>query len=182
MNTVTSLKTTESNLRGLIDAALEQSGGLLRLAPCWVPRSFLQPGRRLKLHPDDVYAYGLDRGGIDERWFASTTPAANENRTPDEGLSYCVFANNRFTFAAAVQEFGPQLIGETIWEKYRRWPVYSKFFDNMGPIPHHMHQSAAHAKLVGQEGKPESYYFPPQQTMAFWIFPKPIGSNPVLAG
>jgi hypothetical protein len=85
MKTVTSLKTTESNLRGLIDAALEQSGGLLRLAPCWVPRSFLQPGRRLKLHPDDVYAYGLGRGGIDERWFASTTPAANENRTPDEG-------------------------------------------------------------------------------------------------
>jgi hypothetical protein len=32
----------------------------------------------------------------------------------------------------------------------------------MGPIPHHMHQSMKHAKLVGQEGKPESYYFPPQ--------------------
>jgi hypothetical protein len=171
MKTVTSLKTTESNLRGLIDAALEQSGGLLRLAPCWVPRSFLQPGRRLKLHPDDVYAYGLDRGGIDERWFASTTPAANENRTPDEGLSYCVFENNRFTFAAAVQEFGSQLIGETIWRKYYRWPVYSKFFDNMGPIPHHMHQSAAHAKLVGQEGKPESYYFPPQHNTVGNNFP-----------
>jgi hypothetical protein len=26
-------------------------------------------------------AYGLDRGGIDERWLGSTTPAANENRT-----------------------------------------------------------------------------------------------------
>ena len=26
-------------------------------------------------------------------------------------------------------------------DKYQRWPVYSKFFDNMGPIPHHMHQS-----------------------------------------
>ena len=40
--------------------------------------------------------------------------------------------------------------------------MYSKFFDNMGPIPHHMHQSAAQAALVGQQGKPESYYFPPQ--------------------
>ena len=49
-----------------------------------------------------------------------------------------------------------------MFEKYDRWPVYSKFFDNMGPIPHHMHQSQADAKLVGQEGKPESYYFPPQ--------------------
>ncbi len=32
----------------------------------------------------------------------------------------------------------------------------------MGPIPHHMHQSTEDAALVGQEGKPESYYFPPQ--------------------
>jgi hypothetical protein len=46
--------------------------------------------------------------------------------------------------------------------KYNRWPVYSKFFDNMGPIPHHMHQKFEHAKLTGQEGKPESYYFPAQ--------------------
>src|SRR5260370_17192792 len=47
-------------------------------------------------------------------------------------------------------------------KKYDRGPVYSKFFDNMGPIPHHMHQGFKDAKLVGQEGKPESYYFPPQ--------------------
>ena len=40
--------------------------------------------------------------------------------------------------------------------------MYSKFFDNMGPIPHHMHQSMKDAALVGQQGKPESYYFPPQ--------------------
>ena len=104
MNNVTSLKTVGTNVRSLADAALEQSGGLLRLAPCWVPRSFLQPGRRLKLHPDDLYAYGLNRGGIDERWFASTTIAANENRTPDEGLSYCVFGDFRFTLAQTVEE------------------------------------------------------------------------------
>jgi hypothetical protein len=57
MKNITSLKTVETNIRSVVDAALEQSGGLLRLAPCWVPRSFLQPGRRLKLHPDDLYAY-----------------------------------------------------------------------------------------------------------------------------
>ena len=59
-------------------------------------------------------------------------------------------------------ESGSRLIGEAIWEKYNRWPIYSKFFDNMGPIPHHMHQGFEDAALVGQEGKPESYYFPPQ--------------------
>ena len=156
--TVTSLNPVDSNLRLLVQSALDQSGGLLRLAPCWVPRSFLQPAG-LKLHPDDLYAYGLDRGGIDERWFASTTPAANENRTPDEGLSYCVFEGKRFTLAKAIEACGAEIVGESIWNKYRRWPVYSKFFDNMGPIPHHMHQSREHARLVGQEGKPESYYF-----------------------
>lgn len=143
-------------------AAVEAGEGILRLAPTWVPRSFLQPGKRLKLHPDDYYALGKHRGGIDERWFASTTPAANENRAPDEGLSYVVHEGKRFTLKDAVDALGAELIGTEIWEKYRRWPVYSKFFDNMGPIPHHLHQNAAQAARVGQEGKPEGYYFPPQ--------------------
>ncbi|MCX6882066.1 MAG: hypothetical protein NTV12_06090 [Verrucomicrobia bacterium] len=171
MNTVNSLKTLTGNVRSRVEGALAESGGLLRLAPCWVPRSFLQPGKRLKLHPDDLYAFGLNRGGIDERWFASTTPAANEGRVPDEGLSYVVVGSERFTLADAVGELGGQLIGDAIWNKYNRWPVYSKFFDNMGPIPHHMHQSQAQAKLVGQEGKPESYYFPPQHNNTGNNFP-----------
>src|SRR5215510_1813162 len=70
--------------------ALEAGQGVLRLAPTWVPRSFLMPGRRLKLAPQDVYALGAHRGGIDERWFASTTPAANPGAPSDEGLSYIV--------------------------------------------------------------------------------------------
>ena len=45
------LKPRASNLKPLVEAALAETGGLLRLAPCWVPRSFLQPGKRLKLHP-----------------------------------------------------------------------------------------------------------------------------------
>ncbi len=171
MNTVNSLKTLTGNVRSRVEDALAESGGLLRLAPCWVPRSFLQPGKRLKLHPDDLYAFGLNRGGIDERWFASTTPCANEGRVPDEGLSYVVVGSERFTLADAVSELGGKLIGDAIWNKYNRWPVYSKFFDNMGPIPHHMHQSQAQAKLVGQEGKPESYYFPPQHNNTGNNFP-----------
>jgi hypothetical protein len=70
-----------------------------------------------------------------------------------------------------VSELGGRIIGDAIWNKYRKWPVYSKFFDNMGPIPHHMHQSKAQAALVGQEGKPESYYFPPQHNATGNNFP-----------
>ena len=75
----------------------------------------------------------------------------------------------RATLQDAVAEMGATLIGSAIWSKYKKWPVYSKFFDNMGPIPHHMHQSREQAALLGLEGKPESYYFPPQHN--------PVGNN-----
>jgi len=115
MTTVASLKTVSKTVKSLVEGALADTKGLLRLAPCWVPRSFLQAGKRLKLHFDDLYAYGLNRGGIDERWFASTTPAANENRTPDEGLSYVTVGKQRFTLQQAVAECGWMLIGVLIW-------------------------------------------------------------------
>ena len=149
------------------EAALEQGKGILRLAPAWVPRSFCIPGRRIKLHPDDYYALGGQRGGIDERWLASTTPADNGPLTSqDEGLSFVVFQDGdrceRFTLRDAVAELGADLIGTRLWSEYKRWPVYSKFFDNQGPLPHHIHHRPEHARLVGQQGKPEAYYFPPQ--------------------
>src|SRR5256886_12597764 len=118
----------------LVKHALEAGQGILRLAPTWVPRSFLMPGRRIKLAPEDLYALGAHRGGIDERWFASTTPAANEGAPPDEGLSYAVYEGKRaFTLRDAVGLEGARLVGPAIWERYQRWPVYSKFFDNLGP-------------------------------------------------
>jgi hypothetical protein len=156
----------------LIRQALEAVEGLLRLAPTWVPRSFLMPGRRIKLAWQDVYALGAHRGGIDERWFASTTAAANEGAPPDEGLSYVVHEGKRaFTLRDAVAQEGARLVGKPLWDRYQRWPVYSKFFDNLGPIPHHMHQNNAQAAKVGQQGKPESYYFPPQLNAVSNNFP-----------
>jgi len=152
-------------------SALKAGGGILRLSPTWVPRSFLQPGRRLKLRPQDYYALGKERGGIDERWFASTTPAANEGAPPDEGLSYVVHDGQSVTLKDVISVLKADAIGESIWNKYDRWPVYSKFFDNMGPIPHHMHQSQEQAELLGLEGKPESYYFPPQMNAIGNNFP-----------
>ena len=78
----------------LAQQALEMGEGVVRLMPTWVPRSFCVPGRRLRLHPADLYAYGGNRGGIDERWFSSTTHADNGPLTlPDEGLSYIYLDN-----------------------------------------------------------------------------------------
>ena len=176
---VKQLETINQGVKPLAESAMEAGGGLLRLTPTWVPRSFLQPGRRLKLDPRDLYAYGLDRGGIDERWFGSTIEAANEGRVHDEGLSYVQFEGKRFTLRDAVAELGGSLIGDDIWSQYGKWPVFSKYFDNMGPIPHHMHQNAEQAALVGQECKPESYYFPPQHNNVLNNFPYTFfGLNP----
>ena len=147
--------------------ALEQGEGIVRLAPTWVPRVFCVPGRRIKLHPDDYYALGGERGGIDERWFSSTTPADNGPLTgPNEGLSAIVFEDGGRTETVllrdAVAELKDELIGQRLWDGYGRWPMYSKFFDNQGALPHHIHHDNAHASLVNQAGKPEAYFFPPQ--------------------
>ncbi|MGN6355101.1 MAG: hypothetical protein ACTHLB_17050 [Parafilimonas sp.] len=151
----------------LFQQALDQGKGILRLAPNWVPRSFCVPGRRIKLHPDDYYVLGGVRGGIDERWFSSTTPAKNGPLTGEhEGLSFIVFKNGDkeelLLLKEAVDELKGALIGNRIWNEYQSWPMYSKFFDNMGPLPHHIHHNDEKAALIGQKGKPEAYYFPPQ--------------------
>ncbi len=151
----------------MIKQAFEQGEGILRLAPTWVPRAFCIPGKRIKLHPSDYYAFGAHRGGIDERWFSSTTKADNGPlTTPDEGLSYVVCGDSdsapKVLLVDAIAEFGAQLLGEEMWRKYGKWPIYSKFFDNRAPLPHHLHQRPEHAALVGMDGKPESYYFPVQ--------------------
>ena len=153
-------------LPSLLAQAMEEGDGLLRLTPNWVPRVFCKPGRRIKLAQTDWYALGLDRGGIDERWFASTTEADNVGRTEDEGLSYVRVAGKRFLLRDAVTEGKGAIVGDAMWEKYNRWPVFSKFFDNLGPLPHHMHQMEKDAKLTGQDGKPEAYYYPPQLNAA----------------
>ncbi len=153
-------------MQKLIEKAINQGEGIFRLSPTWVPRSFCRPGRRLKLHPDDYFALGLVRGGIDERWFASTTPADNGPGTPeDEGLSYIVVdqdGKEKVLLRDAIDIMKEKIIGEFLWDKYSRWPMFSKFFDNLGPLPHHIHHRDQHAKLVGEAGKPEMYFFPSQ--------------------
>jgi len=159
--------------RPQIQSVIDSGGGVLRLEPCWVPRSFMHPGRRLRLHPDDLYAFGAHRGGINERWFSSTTNADNGPGTPaDEGLSYARLpTGQRLLLKAAVDAAGDLLLGAATMEREKGWNLLCKFFDNMGPIPHHMHQRDEHAQKVGRRGKPEAYYFPPPYHQTINIFP-----------
>ena len=159
--------------RSTVQEAIDAGSGVLRLEPSWVPRTFMLPGRRLKLHPDDLYALGGHRGGINERWFSSTTNADNGPGTPpDEGLSYVrPGEGKRFLLKDAVEAAGDLLIGSVVMERDRGWNMLCKLFDNLGPIPHHMHQSDEYASRVGRRGKPEAYYFPPQYNQIENDFP-----------
>jgi len=153
--------------RALAQRALDQGNGIVRLAPAWVPRVFCVPGRRIKLHPDDYFALGTNRGGLDERWFASTTPADNGPLTSkNEGLSHIVVDDGgqaeQVLLRDAVAELQGEIIGQALWDKYKGWPMFSKFFDNQAALPLHIHHRDQHALRVNAAGKPEAYYFPPQ--------------------
>ncbi len=151
----------------VIERAIDAGKGVIRLFPNWVPRAFCIPGKRLKLHQDDYYAFGAHRGGIDERWFASTVKADNGPETlEDEGLSYIYFKDgeveHKILLRDAIELSGEKILGKAVMEKYGGWLMFAKFFDNMEPLPHHLHQDDEKAALVGQKGKPEGYYFPKQ--------------------
>src|SRR6201984_1032405 len=104
--------------RADVQNAINEFEGVLRLEPSWVPRSFMIPGRRLKLHPDDLYACGAHRGGINERWVSSTTNADNGPGTPaDEGLSYVRLPDgSRFLLKDAIEQAGDALLGAAVMQ------------------------------------------------------------------
>jgi hypothetical protein len=160
----------------LIRETFEKGKGVFRLMPVFVPRRFGLAGRRLRLHPNDYYALGTERGSIKERWFASVIIAMNGPlAAPDEGLSYVWPSSGnpdtRFALRDAQSELGNALVGKTLMEKYGGWPMYSKFFDYDTPLFHHLHLDDASAGRVGRIGKPEAYYFPPQLNNTLGQFP-----------
>ncbi len=167
-----------------METALNKGKGVLRLFPNWVPRSFCIPGGRLKLHPDDFYAFGADRSGIDERWFASTTKADNGPLTlEDEGLSYIYCGDgdseSKVLLKEAIELSGNEILGAAVMKKHGGWTMYSKFFDNLEPLPLHLHLDDKYAARVGRKGKPEGYYFPRQLNNHSGLFPYTFfGLNP----
>lgn len=158
-----------------IKKLLSKGKGVLQLTPTWVPRGFNEPGRRLRLHPDDYFAFGMDRGGICERWLGSVTVALNGPKTgATEGMSFVLAdAKTRETvlFADVVKELGESLIGKTLFEQYGTWPTFAKIYDYDKPLFHHLHLSEERANKIGRHGKPEAYYFPVQYNSYLGRFP-----------
>ncbi len=150
---------TEQITREMIEKALAQQGGILRLEPAWVARDFLPPGKRLGL-PDDQYAVG-ERGWISERWLGSTTKADNRVGPPDEGLSYVDLGDGlRATLKDVVETAPAAIMGEAYAQTHGELGRLAKIYDFAARIPFHLHQMDKDAKLVGANSKEEAYYFP----------------------
>ena len=154
-----------ANVAKLAADALTANDGLFRLAPTWVPRSFLQPGQAAQAASGTTTTpSGTHRGGIDERWFASTTAAAERQPRRRTKASATVVVGKRKVHAA---RRGRQNWGRTSSARRsgrstsagRSTPSSSTTW---GRSRITCTRTTSRPKLVGQEGKPESYYFPPQ--------------------
>ena len=147
-------------MRDVVDRALGEGDGILRLEPAWVARDFLPAGRRLPV-PGGVYDAG-DRGWICERWLASTTEADNRVGPPDEGLSFiAVDGSTRLTLRQAIEADPAGIMGEEYAATHAGLGRLAKIFDYGARLPLHLHQRREHAALVGRNSKDEAYYFPP---------------------
>ena len=145
--------------RGIVENALAEGNGILRLEPAWVARDFLPPGHRLGVKEEE-YEVG-ERGWISERWLGSTTKADNRVGPPDEGLSYVTLGGGEtITLREAVAVAGDAIMGEAYARTHDGLGRLAKIYDYAARIPYHLHQRKQDAALIGRNPKEEAYYFP----------------------
>lgn len=145
----------------LLQNQIEKNRGVIRMMPLWIPRTFLPPGRRLKLHPDDLYPYGTDKGGICERWFCSTgVPGANGVDESTMSSFYLGTSDQSISFSEAIELIGNDLLGKETMDSIGTFQMFSKLYDYGTSLPLHIHPQEEYAKRVGMNQKPEAYYFP----------------------
>lgn len=145
--------------RKLVEKAIAEGNGILRMSPAWVARTFLASGRRMGL-PDSAYDVG-PRGTLSERWLAATNKADNEVSVEDEGLAYLVVDGQKtITLKEAVEVDGAAIMGQTYAKTHKGLGRLAKIFDFADRLPYHIHQRKKDANLVGRNPKEEAYYFP----------------------
>lgn len=147
----------------LLKEELEKYNGVARMKATWLCRTFLPPGRRLKVHPDDLYPNGVENGGIAERWFCSMgAPETGSTELSRDTMSFFALPGDEegISFHEALKSIGNELIGKEKMDEYGGYVMFSKFYDYGAVLPHHVHPMEEHAKRIGMGKKPESYFFP----------------------
>lgn len=137
----------------VLDDCLSQHGGVLQLLHRYAGRTFCTPGKRLRLAAESYYPDYMNGTGLDEIWMGCTVPIVTgviDSRTgkapfregeshvltPDGqviSLQDLIVANPEAVMGEKVTAFATSLFGKVTW------PIVSKKFDNLNPIPDHLH-------------------------------------------
>ena len=139
----------------VLDDCLNQHGGVLQLLHRYAGRTFCTPGKRLRLAAESYYPPYMNGTGLDEIWMGCTVPIVTgviDTRTGKapfrEGESHVltpggqvialqdlIVANPAAVMGEKVTAFAESMFGRATW------PIVSKKFDNLNPIPDHLHWS-----------------------------------------
>ncbi len=144
----------------LLEKELDATKGILRLTPCFVPRTSYPGMGRLGLKD---YYVSPERGWICERWLASSVETVNPVRVKDEGLSFISFTKGRgqLSLRDAFQLCPGMMLGDKYAREHQnRFGVLTKVLDIGAPIPWHIHARENDARRYwNMNGKEEAYYF-----------------------
>ncbi len=142
-------------IAAVLDNSLDRNGGVFQLLHRYAGRTFCTPGKRLRLDARSYYPDYMGGTGLDELWMCCTVPIVTgviDTRTKKapfrEGeahvltadgqvisLQDLISANPKSVIGDKVTALSKQLLGKVTW------PIVSKKFDNLNPIPHHLHWS-----------------------------------------
>ena len=137
----------------ILDECLNANGGVLQLIHRYAGRTFCTPGRRLRLHEESYYPDYMNGTGLDELWMGCTVPIVTgviDSRTQKapfrEGESHVLTPNGQVISLQDLIASNPNAVmGEKVTELSKTlfgeatWPIVSKKFDNLNPIPDHLH-------------------------------------------
>ena len=137
----------------ILDDCINEHDGVLHLLHRYAGRTFCTPGKRLRLDAQSYYPDYMNGTGLDELWMGCTVPIVTgvidtrTNKAPfREGESHVltpngqvislqdlITANPQTVMGEKVTAFSNELFGKATW------PIVSKKFDNLNPIPDHLH-------------------------------------------
>lgn len=144
---------TSAGTAAILDDCLNKSGGVLQLLHRYAGRTFCTPGKRIRLDARSYYPDYMGGTGLDELWMCCTVPIktgvidTRTNKAPfREGeaqvltsdgktisLQDLIVANPKAVIGDKITAFSQALFG------FPTWPIVSKKFDNLNPIPDHLH-------------------------------------------
>ncbi len=144
---------TGGGVATVLDNCLNNHGGVLQLLHRYAGRTFCTPGKRLRLEERSYYPDYMGGTGLDELWMCCTAPIVTgviDTRTKKapfrEGEAHVLTANGQVISLQDLISADPEsVIGEKVTAFSKSlfgnptWPIVSKKFDNLNPIPDHLH-------------------------------------------